>query len=116
MGQLVSDVTKVLEYKESKKSAETERQKILSQMAQDEETKTNLIKKVLSEQRAKYGASGNKGDSLSEEAVLKRLRSETSKPYDEKREDNLEKIKKTKKVKKPNLVKNWLSNIDKIAG
>lgn len=115
MGQLVSDVTKVLEYKESKKSAQTERQKILSKMASDEETKTNLIKKVLSAQRAKYGASGNSGNSLSEEAVLKRLRSETAQPYDEKRKDNLEKIRKTK-VKKPNLVKNWLSNIDKIAG
>ena len=30
MGQLVSDVTKILEYKESKKSAENERQKILA--------------------------------------------------------------------------------------
>ena len=47
MGQLVSDVTKVLDYQESKKSAENQRQKILAQMAEDEATKTNLIKKVL---------------------------------------------------------------------
>lgn len=46
MGQLVSDVTKVLDYKESKKDAENQRQQILAQMAQDEATKTNLIKKV----------------------------------------------------------------------
>ena len=39
MGQLVSDVTKVLDYKESKKEAENQRQKILSQMAADEATK-----------------------------------------------------------------------------
>lgn len=115
MGQLVSDVTKVLNYKESKKNAETERQKILADMASDEQTKTNLVKKVLSQQRAKYGASGNSGKGLTEEAVLKRLRSETEQPYDEKRQNNLEKIRKTK-VTKPNIIKTWLSNIDKIAG
>ena len=116
MGQLVSDVTKILEYKDSKKEASTTRQKILADMAADEQTKTNLIKKVLSEQRAKYGASGNSGKGLSEEAVLKRLRSETAQPYEEKRENNLEKIRQTKKIKKPNIVKTWLSKIDKIAG
>ncbi len=115
MGQLVSDVTKVLNYKESKKNAETERQKILANMAQDEQTKTNLIKKALAQQRAKYGASGNTGQSLSENAVLKRLRDETAEPYDKKRQENIEKLNKNK-VKKPNLVKHWLSDIDKIAG
>ena len=115
MGQLVSDVTKVLEYKDSKKDAENERQKILANIAEDEKTKINLIKKVLAQQRAQYGASGNSGESLSENAVLKRLRSETAAPYDEKLKNNLEKINQIK-VKKPNLVKNWLSKIDKIAG
>jgi len=115
MGQLVSDVTKVLDYKESKNSAKTERQKILAQMAEDEKTKTNLIKKILSEQRAKYGATGNSGKTLTEEAVLKRMRSETEQPYDEKYKNNLEKMKKIK-TSKPNLIKTWLSNIDKIAG
>ena len=33
MGQLVSDVTKVLDYKDAKKEAKSERQKILSDMA-----------------------------------------------------------------------------------
>ena len=115
MGQLVSDVTKVLDYNNSKKSAETQRQKILEQIASNENTKTNLIKKVLSEQRAKYGASGNSGTSLSENAVLKRLRSETAQPYEEKRKNSLEQM-KSLKVKKPNLLKAWLSKIDKIAG
>ena len=115
MGQLVSDVTKVLDYKNSKKSAESQRQKILEQIASDENTKTNLIKKVLAEQRAKYGASGNSGISLSEDAVLKRLRSETAQPYEEKKRNNMEQIKKIK-TKKPNLVKTWLSKIDGIAG
>lgn len=115
MGQLVSDVTKVLDYKESKKSAENERQKILANIAADEKTKTNLIKKILAQQRAKYGATGNAGNGLSENAVLKRLREETAEPYEIKRQENLEKI-KTIKAKKPNLVKSWLSGIDKIAG
>ena len=115
MGQLVSDVTKVLEYKDSKKNAENQRQQILTQMAQDEANKTNLIKKILSAQRAKYGATGNTGTSFSERAVLKRLRDENAEPYDVKRQSNLQKIENIK-VKKPNLVKTWLSNIDKIAG
>lgn len=115
MGQLVSDVTKVLEYKDAKQKASNERQKILADMAQDEATKTNLIKKVLATQRAKYGASGNSGTSFSEQSVLKRLRAETAEPYEEKRKTNLEKLKNTK-AKKPNLLKTWLSGIDKIAG
>lgn len=115
MGQLVSDVSKILEYNNSKKNAENERQKILTQIASDEKLKTNLIKKVLAGQRAKYGASGNTGNSFSEDAVLKRLRDETGQPYEEKKQENLEKIKKNK-VKKPNLVKSWLSKIDDIAG
>lgn len=115
MGQLVSDVNKILDYNNSKKSAENQRQKILAQIASDENIKTNLIKKVLSTQRAKYGASGNTGDSFSENAVLKRLRSETAQPYEEKKQENIDKIKKNK-TKKPNLVKTWLSKIDDIAG
>ena len=115
MGQLVSDVTKVLDYKESEKEATSQRQKILAQMAKDEATKTNLIKKALATQRAKYGASGNTGNGLSENAVLKRLREETAEPYDSKREANIEKIKKLK-VQKPNIIKTWLSRIDKIVG
>lgn len=115
MGQLVSDVTKILDYNNSKKSAENQRQKILKQIASDEQSKTNLIKKVLSAQRAKYGANGNTGNSFSEDAVLKRLRNETAQPYEDKKQENMEKIKKNK-VKKPNLLKTWLSNIDDIAG
>lgn len=115
MAQLASDVTKVLDYKNSKKTAENQRQKILAQIAADENTKTNLIKKALAAQRAKFGANGNAGTSFSENAVLRRLREETAQPYEEKKQDNLEKIKKTK-VKKPNIIKSWLSKIDDIAG
>jgi len=115
MGQLVSDVSKILDYNNSKKNEENQRQKILKQIASDEQSKTNLIKKVLATQRAKYGANGNTGNSFSEDAVLKRLRAETAQPYEEKKQENMEKIKKSK-VKKPNLVKIWLSKIDDIAG
>ena len=106
MGQLVSDVTKVLDYNNSKKEAKNQRQKILEQIASNENTKTNLIKKVLSEQRAKYGATGNSGTSLSEDAVLKRLRSETAQPYEEKKKTSLEKMKKASNYKTCNC---WLS-------
>jgi hypothetical protein len=74
-----------------------------------------LIKKALSNQRAKYGATGNSGTGFSEQAVLKRLRDETSAPYDDKRKNNLQKIQNTKATR-PNLLKSWLSKIDKIAG
>lgn len=115
MAQLVSDVTKVIDYQESKKQAQNQRQKILTQMANDEAAKVNLIKKALATQRAKYGASGNSGDGFSEKAVLQRLRDEAANPYDIKRQENIEKIKNLK-AKKPNIVRNWLANIDKIAG
>ncbi|MBO7645044.1 MAG: hypothetical protein J6S57_01915 [Alphaproteobacteria bacterium] len=115
MGQLVSDVTKILDYKDDKKDASNQRQQILAQMAQDEAAKTNLIKKILSTQRAKYGATGNSGTSFSERAVLKRLRDETAEPYNSKYQNNLQKIQNTK-ANKPNLLKTWLAKIDKIAG
>jgi hypothetical protein len=114
MGQLVSDVNKILDYNNSKKDIKNQRQKILEQIASDEKNKTNLIKKVLSTQRAKYGASGNAVNSFSEKAVLKRLRDETAQPYNSKKQENLEKIKQTK-AKKPNLLKIWLTKIDDIA-
>ena len=115
MGQLVSDVTKILDYNNAKKSTQNQRQKILNQIAADETIKTNLIKKALSQQRAKYGATGNEGNSFSENAVLKRLRAETALPYEEKKQENIAKMKKLK-TKKPNILKTWLSKIDDIAG
>ncbi len=113
MGQLVSDVTDVLNYQKSKKSANNTRQQILQQMANDEQTKTNLIKKALSQQRANFGAGGVNASSTSAGAVLKRLRDETAAPYQEKAEKNLTKLKNTK-AKKVNLLKNMLSRLDKI--
>ena len=53
MGQMVSDVTDILNNKKSKKEAETNRQKILAQIVADEKAKTNLIKKNLAAPRAK---------------------------------------------------------------
>ncbi len=45
MGQLVSDITEILDYKDAKKSTEKQRQEILAQMAADKTEKTNLVKK-----------------------------------------------------------------------
>ena len=111
MGQLVSDVTSILNYRDSKKEAENERQKILANMAADEKEKTNLVKKTLATQRAKYGASGASSNSMSSGAVLKRLKSETEAPYKEKRASNVEKLKKIS-VSKPNLLQSLLDKFE----
>lgn len=113
MGQIVSDVTDLLDYKDAKKAAKTQRKEILSQMASDEKEKINLVKKALATQRAKFGASGMATSGISEGAVLKRLESETSAPYEEKRKSNLKKL-KTAKATKPNLLKTLLSRIDEL--
>lgn len=115
MGQLVSDVTEVLDYQKSKKSANNKRQEILQQIAKDEQTKTNLVKKALATQRAKFGANGVNATSTSTDAVLKRLRAETEQPYTEKKLANLEKLKNTN-AKKTNILKSLLSRLDEIVG
>lgn len=115
MGQLVSDVTTVLGYNDSKKQAENERQKILADMASDAREKTNLVKKTLATQRAKYGASGASGRSMSTGAVLARLKSETAKPYDEKRKSNAEKLKQIRATR-PNLLQMVLDKFDDLLG
>ncbi len=115
MGQIVSDVTKLLDYKEDKKQAKSQRQEILKQMATDDAERTNLIKKVLATQRAKYGASGMSNSGITEGAVLKRLKSETAAPYEKKRNENLLKLKKAHAAK-PNLLKSLLSRFDDIVG
>lgn len=115
MGQIVSDVTEVLDYKKAKKEAKSQRQQVLQQMAEDEAAKTNLVKKTLATQRAKYGAAGMTGQGMTEGAVLKRLQSETEQPYNTKRRANIEKLKSIK-AKKPNLLKTWISRFDGLVG
>ncbi len=108
MGQLVPDVLAVLDYKKSKKDAETERQKILAQIASDEKQKTNLVKKALAAQRAQYGAGGMSGKSMTDEAVLKRLRAETEQPFDERKRLNMERFNSIK-PKRQNLLKHLVT-------
>jgi len=115
MGQLVSDVTQVLNYQKSKKTNQSKRQEILQQIAKDEQAKTNLVKKALATQRAKYGASGTNATSTSAGAVLERLKNENTQPYQDKLEANLKKMKGIK-THKPNLLKTLLSRFDKIVG
>ncbi len=117
MGQIVSDVTDVLDYKQSKKEAKSARKQILQQMADDEVAKTNLVKKTLAAQRAKYGAAGmsGAGRGMTEEAVLKRIREETEEPYVAKRNNNIEKLKQIK-VAKPNLLKTFIDRFDSLVG
>ena len=115
MGQIVTDVTDILDYKDAKKSAKNQRQEILKKMADDETENTNLVKKVLATQRAKYGASGMSSNGITEVTVLKRLRSETVAPFEEKKQDNLKKLKNTK-AKKVNLLEKLLSRFEDIVG
>lgn len=115
MGQLVSDVSEILDYKDAKKQASTTRKQILAQMAEDEKTKTNLVKKALAAQRAKYGAGGMTNRGMTEDAVLNRIQGEAAAPYEAKRRTNIEKLNATR-AKKPNLVKSILSRFDNIVG
>ena len=113
MGQIVSDVTDILEYNKDKKAAKNQRQEILQKMQADEVEKTNLVKKVLATQRAKYGASGVSGHGVTEGAVLRRLKSETEQPYDEKRRNNMEKLKGIRATR-PNILKKILARFDEL--
>lgn len=115
MGQLVSDVSSVLDYNQSKKEARSQRAEILRQMAADNQAKNNLVKKTLASQRAKYGAAGMSGGGITEEAVLKRLKAEAEEPYNEKQRINATKLKNIN-VKKPNLLTQLLSRFDKLVG
>lgn len=115
MGQLVSDVTEILDYKDAKKQAKSQRKEILAQMATDNTEKTNLVKKVLAAQRARYGSSGVSASGMTAGRVLERLRSETAAPYEEKRRNNLKKLKQST-AKKPNLLQSILSRFDDLVG
>ena len=110
MGQILSDVTSVLDYKNSKQEADSKRKQILAEMSADEATKTNLVKKALSAQRAKYGAGGVSGINMTTGAVLDRIKSETSEPYDQKQRESMNKLKSAKNTKTPNLLKMFLKH------
>lgn len=113
MGQLVSDVTNILDYKDKKGQAEATKKEALMKIVADEKEKTNLVKKVLATQRAKYGASGRMGNGQTEEKVLARLKKETEAPYEAKKQANLGKIKKAQKA---NLLTMALKHFDKLIG
>jgi len=113
MGQVISDVKDILNYQDSKQKNSSTRKEIVRQMASDENTKQNLVKKVLATQRAKYGASGMKTTGQTEDAVLARLKEETEKPYEEKKQSNLNKLKNAR-AKKKNLLLSALEHAEKL--
>ena len=117
MGQIVSDVTEVLNYKNAKKEANSKRKEILQQIANDEATKANLIKKAVATQRAKYGAGGMNRENMTTGAVLKRIRDEAAEPYDDKKRANLLKLKSVHSEKaSKNLLKKLLAHFDELVG
>ena len=113
MGQIISDVTDVLNYQDDKKKAKSTQQEILTQMSADKMAKQNLVNKVLATQRAKYGASGMKNSGQTEDAVLKRLKNETEEPYKEKMRANINKLKNAR-AKKKNLLLSVLEHMEKL--
>ena len=116
MGQILSDVTSVLDYKDTKKDANNKRAQILQEISDDEAKKTNLVKKALATQRAKYGAGGMNGENMTTGAVLKRIQSETAEPYDTKYRANLTKLKSVKGSNQTNLLKKLLKHFDDLVG
>ena len=115
MGQMITDVSDILNYQSNKKNANATKKQILADIVADENQKQNLVKKVLATQRAKYGASGMNNKGLTEDAVLTRLKKETEQPYDSKKEVNIRKLKNAK-VKKKNLLLTALAHLDKLVG
>ena len=115
MGQIVSDVSDILDYQDNKKTIKATKKQILADIAKDEQEKQNLVKKVLGTQRAKYGVSGMSTKGLTEDAVLTRMKKEAEQPYDSKKDANIKKLKNTKTTKK-NLLLTVLSHLDKLVG
>ena len=111
MGQLVSDVSDVLDYKSNKKNSESTKKEILNQMAANESEKQNLVKKVLASQRAKYGAHGMSAYGQTQANVLKRLKQENEEPYEAKKRTNIEKLKNAT-AKKKNILTSILKHLD----
>lgn len=113
MGQIISDVTDILNYKENKQAAKAAKKQILANMRDLDAEKQNLVKKVLATQRAKYGAAGMTGNGATEDAVLTRLQQETAQPYEDKKQSNLNKLKNTKVAKK-NLLTSILKRLEEL--
>ena len=113
MGQIISDVTDILNYKENKNAAEKNKKKILADIASDETEKENIVKKVLASQRAKYGASGMSGNGITEKNVMTRLQQEAETPYENKKKANLNKLHNIS-VKKKNMLTSILEHLDKL--
>lgn len=113
MGQILSDVTDILNYQDNQKNTKNSRKQILQDIANDEMEKQNLVKKVLATQRAKYGATGMSNTGITEEKVLARLKTETEKPYDDKKRANMTKLKNTK-AEKVNLLSSLLRRFEKL--
>ncbi len=113
MGQILSDVTDILNYQENKNTAEKNKNKIIAEIAADDAEKRNIVKKVLGAQRAKYGASGMSNNGLTEKNVLARIKDETETPYENKKRANLNKLAGIT-TKKKNMLTSILEHLDKL--
>ncbi|MCL2629522.1 MAG: hypothetical protein FWD33_02425 [Alphaproteobacteria bacterium] len=111
----IQDIIGLNNKKENKK-IQSERAKVLAQIAEDKRTRSNLVKKALAAQKAKFGAGGSEGKSDSDQAVLKRIEEETAEALDaqiEAKEDKLSKIKRPARTRAPrNLLKKLLKQFE----
>ncbi|MBQ6027178.1 MAG: hypothetical protein IJL21_01315 [Alphaproteobacteria bacterium] len=113
MGQIISDVTDILNYKENKNTNEKNKNKILAEIASDEAEKQNIVKKVLATQRARNGANGMSNNGITEKNVLTRLQQEIERPYDNKKKSNMIKLGNIT-TKKKNMLTSILEHLDKL--
>jgi len=104
MGQMISDVETVLNYRNAKKEAQNERQKILADMQQTTINKNNQVRKAIAAQRAKSGAGGG-GGGLSKDAVLARIKDETELPFHEKLRNAEQRLGRVKRPSRFPLIK-----------
>jgi len=111
MAQYANDIEAVLKYKDAKKEAQNERQKILAEMKKTSEEKNNVIKKAIAAQRAKFGAGGTADGGLSADAVLDRLRAEAAEPFDEKLNNASARLRAIKNPSRSNLIKGILGRM-----
>jgi len=112
MGQYVKDVETVLNHRNAKKEAQTERQKIIADMQKTKTDRANMIKKALAAQRARFGAGGG-GGGMSKDAVLERLKNETAESYNEQLRRSEEKLRRVQTPRR-NFLKTFATRFDSL--
>ena len=83
MSQTISDIENVINHRSARREINAERQRVLEDMSRTNDQRENLVRKNLAAQRARVGAGGG-GTGMSTDAVLGRIKNETTQPFDDK--------------------------------